>query len=107
MAAFLLNDAQKIYSYSTYDVSAHHGSPPTAAARTGLATIVRQVGRVGVWGIAAAGAVTTSSATLFTVGGGAAVTVRLTASWSLMMEAQNVNTSGVAVRLGFVRRVGK
>jgi len=99
-AAFLVNQGQKIYSYSTYDISLHHGAPPTAALRTGAATVLKQFGSITILGMAGAGPATSPTATTLSIGGSVGAAVPLGKSHCFLMgEFQGVNTSGKAARL--------
>jgi hypothetical protein len=99
-----VNKANAIYSYSSYDVQPVAGKIPMTSARTGVATILKQIGPVYVLGLATAGGAATSTATTGSFAGGGAVVYRYkTSPWTGIFEVQVVSNTGRTIRLGIGR----
>lgn len=83
--ALLLSQTGQLYSYSSYDMVPVKGSVPTTSARTGFATVIRNIGPVWIFGFGTAGMAQNTSLTSAFSGGGIGV-------WQLK--------SGLTVELG-------
>lgn len=103
--ATLINASQALYSYSSYDIVFTAKGVPTATARTGLATVVRNFGKNWyILGLATAGVATTGSATTASFAGGGMLVYKFKGNYTADVEfgAQTGATTRT-IRVGFGR----
>jgi len=95
--ALPVSTSQQVYSYSMYQILPVSGHVPTISTTTGLATIIRQVGRVTILGLATAGVATTGTAAVGAFAGGGMGVYRFKSGFTLEAGAI-VNKSGGAAK---------
>lgn len=103
--ATLINASQALYSYSSYDIVFTAKGVPTATARTGFATVVRNFGKNWyILGLATAGVATTGSATTASFAGGGMLVYKFKGNYTADVEfgAQTGATTRT-IRVGFGR----
>ena len=91
--AYLVNSSAKLYSFSEIDYSLASDHKLQTSVRTGVATLMRSFGKIGLYGIGDAGVATTGGATGGAFSGGGVLLIPLGQKTRLLIGVRVLKTA--------------